>query len=464
MNHNIQQVLKETFGYDSFRGLQEEIIQTVLANQDCLAILPTGTGKSLCYQLPGLLLEGLVVIVSPLLSLMEDQVNSLLQMKKFSAVAINSLLTKSEREYVLTHLSEYQYIYLSPEMLSQPECIQALSRQKIALFVIDEAHCLSQWGIDFRPEYRNLKWIKRQLNNPTTLALTASAPPKVKAEIKELLLNSEAKIFELPVNRPNIYLQVEKTNDKEAALLKYLKKLSGTGIIYCATRSQVKDLYERLKSDYAIGFYHGGLSSNQRSLIQTQFQKNQLQLLVATNAFGMGINKPDIRFVIHYDLPDNLESYVQEIGRAGRDGEPSIAILLYQNHDEQIHYYMQNQTRNEREVFELLDVAKNGEQKYFSELQQKWFRQIQREDYHLFMEEIKDNEKVKQEQLQTMLAYIHTSECRRDFIAQYFENPLPDKQAICCDNHGPFDYQLLIKSKIQNEKIASWQDVLLKIF
>ena len=464
MNHNIQQVLKETFGYDSFRGLQEEIIQTVLANQDCLAILPTGTGKSLCYQLPGLLLEGLVVIVSPLLSLMEDQVNSLLQMKKFSAVAINSLLTKSEREYVLTHLSEYQYIYLSPEMLSQPECIQALSRQKIALFVIDEAHCLSQWGIDFRPEYRNLKWIKRQLNNPTTLALTASAPPKVKAEIKELLLNSEAKIFELPVNRPNIYLQVEKTNDKEAALLKYLKNLSGTGIIYCATRSQVKDLYERLKSDYAIGFYHGGLSSNQRRLIQTQFQKNQLQLLVATNAFGMGINKPDIRFVIHYDLPDNLESYVQEIGRAGRDGEPSIAILLYQNHDEQIHYYMQNQTRNEREVFELLDVAKNGEQKYFSELQQKWFRQIQREDYHLFMEEIKDNEKVKQEQLQTMLAYIHTSECRRDFIARYFDNSLPGKQAICCDNHGPFDYQLLIKSKIQNEKIASWQDVLLKIF
>lgn len=464
MNHNIQQVLKETFGYDSFRGLQEEIIQTVLANQDCLAILPTGTGKSLCYQLPGLLLEGLVVIVSPLLSLMEDQVNSLLQMKKFSAVAINSLLTKSEREYVLTHLSEYQYIYLSPEMLSQPEGIQALSRQKIALFVIDEAHCLSQWGIDFRPEYRNLKWIKRQLNNPTTLALTASAPPKVKAEIKELLLNSEAKIFELPVNRPNIYLQVEKTNDKEAALLKYLKKLSGTGIIYCATRSQVKDLYERLKSDYAIGFYHGGLSSNQRRLIQTQFQKNQLQLLVATNAFGMGINKPDIRFVIHYDLPDNLESYVQEIGRAGRDGEPSIAILLYQNHDEQIHYYMQNQIRNEREVFELLDVAKNGEQKYFSELQQKWFRQIQREDYHLFMEEIKDNEKVKQEQLQTMLAYIHTSECRRDFIARYFDNSLPGKQAICCDNHGPFDYQLLIKSKIQNEKIASWQDVLLKIF
>lgn len=464
MNHNIQQVLKETFGYDSFRGLQEEIIQTVLANQDCLAILPTGTGKSLCYQLPGLLLEGLVVIVSPLLSLMEDQVNSLLQMKKFSAVAINSLLTKSEREYVLTHLSEYQYIYLSPEMLSQPECIQALSRQKIALFVIDEAHCLSQWGIDFRPEYRNLKWVKKQLNNPTTLALTASAPPKVKAEIKELLLNSEAKIFELPVNRPNIYLQVEKTNDKEAALLKYLKKLSGTGIIYCATRSQVKDLYERLKSDYAIGFYHGGLSSNQRRLIQTQFQKNQLQLLVATNAFGMGINKADIRFVIHYDLPDNLESYVQEIGRAGRDGEPSIAILLYQNHDEQIHYYMQNQTRNEREVFELLDVAKNGEQKYFSELQQKWFRQIQREDYHLFMEEIKDNEKVKQEQLQTMLAYIHTSECRRDFIARYFDNSLPGKQAICCDNHGHFDYQLLIKSKIQNEKIASWQDVLLKIF
>ena len=256
----------------------------------------------------------------------------------------------------------------------------------------------------------------------------------------------------------------EKTNDKVAALLKYLKELSGTGIIYCATRVQVEELYERLKSDYAIGYYHGGLSSNQRRLLQTQFQKNQLQLLVATNAFGMGINKPDIRFVIHYDLPDNLESYVQEIGRAGRDGEPSIAILLYQNHDEQIHYYMQNQTRNEREVFELLDVAKNGEQKYFSELQQKWFRQIQREDYHLFMEEIKDNEKVKQEQLQTMLAYIHTSECRRDFIARYFDNSLPGKQAICCDNHEPFDYQSLIKSKIQNEKIASWQDVLLKIF
>lgn len=464
MNEHIQQVLEENFGYDSFRGLQEEIIQTVLNHQDCLAILPTGTGKSLCYQLPGVLLEGMVIIVSPLLSLMEDQVNGLLQMKKFSAVAINSLLTKSEREYVLTHLSEYQYIYLSPEMLSQSECIQALSRQKIALFVIDEAHCLSQWGVDFRPEYRNLKWVKKQLHDPTTLALTASAPPKVKAEIQELLLHPDAQVFELPVNRPNIYLQVEKTNDKEAVLLKYLKELSGSGIIYCATRVQVEELYERLKKDYSIGYYHGGLSSNQRRLLQTQFQKNQLQLLVATNAFGMGINKPDIRFVIHYDLPDNLESYVQEIGRAGRDGEPSIAILFYQNHDEQIHYYMQNQTRNEREVFELLDVPKNGAQKYFSELQQKWFRQIQREDYYLFMEEIKANEKVKQAQLQTMLSYIHTNQCRRDFIAQYFENPLPDKQALCCDNHGPFDYQLLVNSNIQNEKIANWQEVLLKIF
>lgn len=464
MNHKLQQVLKENFGYDSFRALQEEIIQTILNHQDCLAILPTGTGKSLCYQLPGVLLEGIVVIVSPLLSLMEDQVNGLLQMKKFSAVAINSLLTQAEREYVFTHLSEYQYIYLSPEMLSQPECIQVLSQQKISLFVIDEAHCLSQWGVDFRPEYRNLKWVKKQLHHPITLALTASATLKVKAEIQALLLHQDAKVLELPVNRPNIYLQVEKTIDKEGMLLEYLKNLSGTGIIYCATRTQVEVLYERLKNDYLIGYYHGGLSSNQRRLLQTQFQNNQLQLLVATNAFGMGINKPDIRFVIHYDLPDNLESYVQEIGRAGRDGQPSIAVLLYQNHDEQIHYYMQKQTRNEREVFELLDVSKNDTQKYLSELQQKWFRQIQREDYYLFMEEIKFNEKIKQEQLQTMLSYIHTSQCRRDFIADYFDNSLPDRQVMCCDNQGPFDYQLLLKSNIQHEKIANWQDILLKIF
>ena len=464
MNEKIIQTLKDIFGYTSFRPLQAEIIQAIMQQQDCLAILPTGTGKSLCYQLPGILLDGIVVVVSPLLSLMEDQVNSLIALKKYPAVAINSLLSQEEKQYVLHHLSEYKFIYLSPEMLSQEECIQALQREKVALFVVDEAHCLSQWGVDFRPEYRNLKSIKRALRNPTTLALTASAPPKVKGEIREVLLNENYLVYESPVNRANIYLQVEKTQDKITTLKDYLKNLSGAGIIYCATRHQVEDLYFLLKDEYQVGYYHGGLSSDQRSLLQAQFQQNRLQLLVATNAFGMGINKPDIRFVIHFDLPDNLESYVQEIGRAARDGKQGIAILLYQENDEQIHYYMQNKTRNEREIFELLDFNNQKVRQGFSELQQKWYQQIQKEDYYLFLQQIKENERMKQRQLAIMLEYIHTTECRRKFIARYFHNPEPTQEEICCCSDSSFDYKTLQQSALAVQQTLDWQNILLKIF
>ena len=319
----LEQALQHYFGYPTFRKNQKEIIQSLLEKKDTLGILPTGNGKSLCYQLTGYLSEGLVIVVSPLISLMEDQVNALLSFGEKKVVALNSTLQSFEKEFILKQLHQLKFLFLSPEMLLQPPVLAALKTQTIALFVVDEAHCVSQWGIDFRPEYRNLSIAKQQLGNPVTLALTATANADVQRDIQTLLLKEDAQLFRESANRENIALFVEKTKDKKASLASRLATIEGSAIIYCATRKNVEMLYHELKERYAIGYYHGGLDYQQRAFLQKQFQEQQLQFLIATNAFGMGINKSNIRLVIHYDLPDSMENYMQEIGRAGRDQQQS---------------------------------------------------------------------------------------------------------------------------------------------
>ena len=456
--------LKKYFGFDSFRPGQEEIIQALLDGEDTLAILPTGTGKSLCYQLTGYLMDGMVLIVSPLLSLMEDQVTQLQKRGEKRVAAFNSLLSRAERGYVLRHLSQYKFLFLSPEMLTNPSLLEQLKKQDIALYVVDEAHCVSQWGVDFRPEYQQLGKIREHLGNPVTLALTATATDLVAKDIRQVLFDRQPKEVRQSVNRQNISLFVRKTQQKEQELEQFMERAQGAAIIYCATKKEVERLYHLFRKRFSVGYYHGGLDTAQRRQLQQQFVKNQLQFLIATNAFGMGIDKSDIRYVIHYDLPDSLENYVQEIGRAGRDQEESAAILLYQSGDERIHYFFNQLSREQRQSFELyLEYA--TEQAPFDELQKKWMELIQQsEKPENWVERLKRQEKEKEFRLQQMLRYINEENCRRKFILAYFGEKLSEKPQNCCDIDGAKVGLLPKKKALSKTEPLHWESILLNLF
>lgn len=458
----LQSKLKQYFGYEDFRPGQAELVSAVLAGRDTLGVLATGTGKSLCYQLPGYLLEGLVVVVSPLISLMEDQLDQLQQLGEKRAFILNSTQNFEEKQLILRNLRRTKFLFLSPEMLQQEQVLTSLQRQKIALLVIDEAHCISQWGYDFRPEYRDLPRIKSQLGSPVTLALTATATKGIQKDISELLLQRQPFVYSSSVDRPNIALFVEETTDKEERLRELLTELKGAGIIYCATRKTVEKVCESLRGSFAVGYYHGGLPADQRKLLQQQFTQGRLQLLVATNAFGMGINKNDIRFIIHYDLADSLENYTQEIGRAGRDGQPSAAILLYQPGDERIHYYFQDQSRLERQILE-----QNGEtltEDQLSELQVKWQQRLAQTDKGRFFDDLKANEDQRRQKLQSMLDYLAGGQCRRENILGYFQEEMLSTPPNCCDLHGANLPETVDTSVVSPAPTGSWQQILLRLF
>lgn len=451
----MHELLREYFGYDDFRPGQEEIITQLLLGQDTLGILPTGSGKSLCYQMVGLLKEGLVVVVSPLISLMEDQLYQLQIQGETRGILLNSTLSSAERYFVLSHLSNYKYLFLSPEMLWQQSILEALKSTPLALFVVDEAHCISQWGFDFRPEYRLLPDAKQILGDPVTLALTATALPAVRNDICQLLMKT-AYLVQQPLDRANIALAVEITSEKEAALRQALAKYAGSGIIYCATRKTVESLYESLKNDFSVGYYHGGLAADQRRLLQQQFIDGQLELLIATNAFGMGINKSDIRFVIHYQLSDSLENYLQEIGRAGRDGKQSVALLLYQEGDENVHRYFHQKNKEEQIAFEKGALQ--------TPLQLKWQEQVSRSSKEVVSQNLNQHAEKKRESLQQMLAYIHTKGCRRTFILNSFAEESIEIPQNCCDFHG-LELSFLASDKSEKTTLnTDWQHSLIRLF
>lgn len=458
----LKAALKKYFGYESFRPGQEEIITAVLAGKPTFGLLPTGMGKSLCYQLPGYLLSGLVVVISPLLSLMEDQVLQLQLLGEKRVIAYNSLLSGEEKAYVLGHLTQYKFLFISPEMLQSEQVIQAFRHTQIAFFVVDEAHCVSQWGVDFRPEYGMLMEPLKKLGCPQVLALTATAPKIVQQEIREILFpNVEPSLFVSHTDRPNITLFVQETEDKLSALKELLSNLQGAGIVYCATRKEVEFLANELKNIVTTAYYHGGLTAVERRMLQSQYLNGQIEVLIATNAFGMGINKSDIRFVIHYDLPNSPENYLQEIGRAGRDGKPSQALLLYQAGDEQIHYFFQQSFREDRLSYaQLLNSGpiKSAD----SELLQKWLALHPNDE--AFAQRLVQREEYKDYQLRLMLQYIHLTSCRRRFLLDYFqETPQLGSENLCCDNHGAV-LQQKSREKVPARKTESWQEVLLRIF
>ncbi|HGF7648785.1 TPA: DNA helicase RecQ [Enterococcus faecium] len=344
-------LLKQYFGYDEFRPGQKEIIQKVIDQENVLGIMPTGSGKSICYQLPALLLDGLTVVVSPLISLMKDQVDAANQLG-IPATFINSSLDGYEtaRRFQEIDRQQYRLLYIAPERFIMPDFIQAMKRWNVRMIAIDEAHCISQWGHDFRPSYLQMANQLDQLpNRPVIVALTATATVQVAADIKRLLKIPENNHIQTGFERENLRFQVIKDQKKEQYLIEYLKiNKNQSGIIYAATRKEVDRLYHLLKKfDFSVGRYHGGLNENERTEMQEAFLYDRLQLIVATNAFGMGINKSNVRFVTHYQIPGSLEAYYQEAGRAGRDGLSSEAILLFSPQDIQVQKFFIQQSQRE---------------------------------------------------------------------------------------------------------------------
>ncbi len=332
---DLHKILKEYWGYDSFRPLQEDVINSILAEKDTLALMPTGGGKSLCYQVPALAKEGLCLVISPLIALMKDQVENL-RRKNITAYAIYSGMSRAEVINTLKVATESncKFLYVSPERLETNLFKEYLPGMHVNLIAVDEAHCISQWGYDFRPPYLRIANLREELSDVPVLGLTASATPDVQKDICDKLHFTTAAVFKSSFERKNLSYSVFKVDSKINKIIEILNRIQGTAIIYCKSRKRTKEIADLLKlQNISSDFYHAGLPREERNERQEDWIKNKTRVIVCTNAFGMGIDKPDVRSVIHADIPDCLENYYQEAGRAGRDGEKSYAVLLYDEHD-----------------------------------------------------------------------------------------------------------------------------------
>ena len=391
---NKYQVLKQYFGYDSFREGQEELIDSLLAGQDVFGIMPTGAGKSLCYQIPALMFKGITLVISPLISLMKDQVAALNQAGVYAAY-LNSSLTQGQYFKALDFAKrgKYKIIYVAPERLLTDSFLDFAVHADISFVSVDEVHCVSQWGQDFRPSYLKIvEFISRLPVRPVVGAFTATATQPVREDVTRILQLHDPHIVTTGFDRSNLYFEVRTAKDKMTQVMRLLREHEGeSGIIYCITRKLVEEIYEALKArGIAVTKYHAGLSDEERRMNQDDFIYDRCSLMVATNAFGMGIDKPDVRFVIHYNMPKNMESYYQEAGRAGRDGEPSSCILLYSGQDVRTNQFF---IENNRENEELSETE---------------------------LEEViaKDRERLKK-----MTYYCYTKDCLREYMLGYFGEP-----------------------------------------
>ena len=395
---NLHAKLKEYFGFDHFKGNQEAIIKNVLAGNNTFVLMPTGGGKSLCYQLPALLLEGTAIIISPLIALMKNQADAMRSFSAAEGVAhfLNSSLTKNEilnvKEDILS--GKTKMLYVAPESLTKESNVEFLKKIKISFFAVDEAHCISEWGHDFRTEYRKIRPIVEEIGKAPIIALTATATPKVQNDIQKNLDMMDAQVFKSSFNRPNLYYEVRpKQGDVTKDIIKFIKNHEGkSGIIYCLSRKKVEELAEVLSiNGIKAAPYHAGMDASTRSTNQDRFLMEEVDVIVATIAFGMGIDKPDVRFVIHYDIPKSLEGYYQETGRAGRDGGEGICLTYYSfKYIQKLEKFMQGKPIAEQEI---------GKQ--------------------LLMETV---------------AYAETSLCRRKVLLHYFGETYEEDNCGCCDN------------------------------
>lgn len=397
MKVNLTQALKQFFGFSQFKGDQERIIQNLLDGNDTFVLMPTGGGKSLCYQLPSLLMEGTAIVISPLIALMKNQVDAISMMsEEGTAHYLNSSLNKAAIDQVKADIrsGKTKLLYVAPESLTKEDNVNFLKKTKISFYAIDEAHCISEWGHDFRPEYRRIRPIINQIGEAPIIALTATATDKVRTDIKKNLGMSDATEFKSSFNRPNLYYEVRnKTKDVDKDIIKFIKQHPGkSGIIYCLSRKKVEELAEILRAnDIKAQAYHAGLESALRSQTQDDFLMEKIDVIVATIAFGMGIDKPDVRFVIHYDIPKSLEGYYQETGRAGRDGGEGICIAFYSKKDlQKLDKFMEGKPVAEQDIGRQL--------------------------------------------LQETAAYAETSVCRRKMLLHYFGEIYPKDNCQNCDN------------------------------
>ena len=395
---NLTDTLKKYFGFDTFKGEQEQIIRNLLDGNDTFVLLPTGGGKSLCYQLPSLLMDGVAIVISPLIALMKNQVDAMRHYGEEDGVAhfLNSSLNKSAIDQVKSDIlsGKTKLLYVAPESLTKEDNVEFLKNVKISFYAVDEAHCISEWGHDFRPEYRRIRPIINMIGQAPIIALTATATQKVREDIKKILGMPDAKEFKSSFNRPNLYYEVRrKTNDIDKDIIKFIKANPGkSGIIYCLSRKKVEELAEILKANgINASAYHAGMDSSARSAVQDDFIKENIDVIVATIAFGMGIDKPDVRFVIHYDMPKSLEGYYQETGRAGRDGGEGQCVAFYSNKDMQkLRKFMQGKPVSEKDVSDEL---------------------------------LKETE-----------AYAESSVCRRKSLLHYFGETYTEENCRNCDN------------------------------
>lgn len=397
-------VLKQYFGYDTFREGQEELVESILHGQDTFGIMPTGAGKSICFQVPALILKGITLVVSPLISLMKDQVEGLNQAGVHAAY-LNSSLTAGQYQKALGYAKEgrYKIIYVAPERLVTDHFLDFALQADISMLVVDEAHCVSQWGQDFRPSYLKIvDFIQKLPVRPIISAFTATATKEVRDDIIDILLLQNPKVVTTGFDRPNLYFAVQAPKDKYASMKNFLELHSGqSGIVYCLTRKYVEEVYAKLVKDgFSVTKYHAGLSDGERKNNQEDFIYSRAEIMVATNAFGMGIDKSDVRFVVHYNMPKNMESYYQEAGRAGRDGEAAECVLLYAGQDVVTNqFFIDNNNDNQ-------------------ELDETSRRMVMERD---------------RERLRKMTFYCFTNECLRDYTLRYFGEYGSNYCGNCCN-------------------------------